>query len=75
MGWRDVQRQIKSGELSYAPSAMDSFAASFSASFSKYYTDALDKQTDLLAEQKEKDAEDQRLKSAATVSSPQNRQE
>ena len=65
MGWRDVQRQIKSGELSYAPSAMDSFAASFSASFSKYYTDALDKQTDLLAEQKEKDAEDKRLKTAA----------
>ena len=65
MGWRDVQRQIKSGELSYAPSAMDSFAASFSASFSKYYTDALDKQTDLLVEQKEKDAEDKRLKTAA----------
>ena len=65
MGWRDVQRQINSGELSYAPSAMDSFAASFSASFSKYYTDALDKQTELLKEQQEKETEDKRLKTAA----------
>ena len=65
MGWRDVQRKVESGALSFAPTAMDSFAATFNASFTKYYTDALDKQTDLLADQKELDAENKLHQAAA----------
>jgi hypothetical protein len=65
MGWRDTQRRVESGELSFAPSNMDSFASAFRSSFSTYYKTALENQTDLLAAAKEKETEDNALKSSA----------
>ena len=65
MGWRDTQRRVESGELSFAPTPMDSFAAAFRSSFSTYYKTALDTQTDLLKAAKEKELEDNKLKSSA----------
>lgn len=65
MGWRDVQRKINSGELSYAPSGMDTFFASASSSFRKYYTDALDAQADALEKTKELELENDRQMKAA----------
>ena len=69
MGWRDVQRKINSGELSYAPSGMDTFFASASTSFRKYYTDALESQADALKKTKELEAEnDMQMKAALRLS-------
>ena len=65
MGWRDTQRRVESGELSFAPTPMDSFATAFRSSFSTYYKTALDTQTDLLKAAKEKEVEDNKLQSSA----------
>ena len=69
MGWRDVQAKINSGELSYAPSAMDTFFEAASSGFRKYYMKAMDDQADALAKTKEIEAENKRnLEAAARLS-------
>jgi hypothetical protein len=69
MGWRDVQAKINSGELSYAPSAMDTFFEAASSSFRKYYMKAMDDQADALAKTKEIEAENKKnLEAAARLS-------
>jgi hypothetical protein len=69
MGWRDVQAKINSGELSYAPSAMDTFFEAASSSFRKYYLKAMDDQADALEKTKEIEAENKKnLEAAARLS-------